>query len=146
MVDFRKANQGDREFYINSVNGFYNSDAVLHSIPIENIERTFEVVMGKSPFAEIYIMEQEGVKVGYALLAKTYSQESGREVIWLEEIYVLPQFQGKGIGGKFLEYLKCNYDVSRLRLEYTPINDLVCKIYKKHGFQSLEYKQMICGK
>lgn len=145
MVNFRKANQGDREFYINSVMEFYNSDAVLHSIPVENIERTFEVVMGKSPFAEIYIMEQEGVKVGYALLAKTYSQESGGEVIWLEEIYVLPQFQGQGIGGKFLEYLKCNYDVSRLRLEYTPINDLECKIYKKHGFQSLEYKQMICG-
>lgn len=56
MVDFRKAHQGDREFYINSVKEFYNSDAVLHSIPVENIERTFEVVMGKSPFAEIYIM------------------------------------------------------------------------------------------
>lgn len=145
MVNFRKVKLEDREFYINSVVNFYNSDAVLHSIPRENIERTFDLVTDSSPYAEIFIMEKDGERVGYALLAKTYSQEAGGDVVWLEELYVLSQFRGQGIGGAFLEYLKTSYDVSRLRLEYTSVNNLACEIYKKHGFKPLEYQQMIYG-
>ncbi len=143
MLKFRKIELDDKEFYINSVIDFYNSEAALHSIPNENIEKTFELVMKSSPFADIYIIEQNGVRAGYALLAITFSQEAGGMVVWLEELYVLPKFRGQGIGGAFLEYLKSNYDVPRLRLEYAPVNKFACEVYKKHGFEPLEYKQMI---
>lgn len=145
MINFRKIRLEDKDFYINSVKDFYNSEAVLHSIPDENIEKTFELVIKSSPFADIYIMEQDGKSVGYALLAITFSQEAGGNVVWVEELYVLPKFRGQGIGGAFLEYLKSNYDVSRLRLEYTPVNKFACEVYKKHGFKPLEYNQMFYG-
>ena len=38
----RKIKPTDRDFYINSVKAFYNSDAVLHDIPTEHITKTFD--------------------------------------------------------------------------------------------------------
>ncbi len=145
MLNFRYIKADDKEFYMNSVKDFYNSEAALHSIPDENIEKTFDLAIKTSPFIELYIIEQDGVRVGYALLLITYSQEAGGKAVWLDELYILPKFQGQGIGGTFLEYLKSNYDVPRLRLEYAPVNKSACEVYKKHGFKPLEYKQMIYG-
>ena len=35
---------------------------------------------------------------GYALLAKTFSQEAGGLVVWLDEMYVRPAYRSKGLG------------------------------------------------
>ncbi len=143
---FRKIQKKDKEFYINSANEFYNSDAVDHKIPIKNIEKTFNELMRSNEYAEGYIFEKDGEKVGYALLAKSFSQEAGGIVIWLEEIYILPQFRSLGLGGEFISFLKENQDCSRLRLELSQANNRAYNAYKKHGFEVLDYKQMIFDK
>ena len=81
---------------------------------------------------------------GYALLAHTWSQESGGDVIWVEELYVLPQFRGKGLGTAFFEELRRKYPhASRFRLELEPDNERAEKLYRKMGFDFLEYCQMV---
>lgn len=143
---FRKIQKKDKEFYINSANEFYNSDAVDHKIPIKNIEKTFNELMRSNEYAEGYIFEKDGEKVGYALLAKSFSQEAGGIVIWLEEIYILPQFRSLGLGGEFISFLKEKQDYSRLRLELSPTNNRAYNAYQRHGFEVLDYKQMIFDK
>ena len=69
-------------------------------------QRTFDVLMAGSPYAEGYIIEQDGKTAGYALLAKSFSQEAGGIVIWIEEIYILPEFQSRGLGTAFFRYLE----------------------------------------
>lgn len=49
---------------------------------------------------------KDNQKAGYALLAKMFSQEAGGEVIWIDEIFVLPQFRSIGLGSEFLNLLK----------------------------------------
>ena len=143
---FRKIKPTDRDFYINSVKAFYSSDAVLHNIPDENITKTFEELMQSETYIECYIFEKDEKRVGYALLAKMYSQEAGGEVLWIDEIYILPQYRSQGIGNKFFEYLKTNTNVARLRLEFCPNNQKAIEVYKHQGFIPLEYEQMIYGK
>ena len=142
----RKINKSDRDFYINSVKAFYSSDAVLHKIPEENITKTFEELMHSETYAQCYIFEKEEKRVGYALLAKTFSQEAGGEVLWIDEIYILPEFRSQGIGTQFFEFLKSNFDVARLRLEFCPSNKKAIEVYKRQGFTPLNYGQMIYGK
>ena len=142
----RKINKTDKDFYINSVKAFYNSDAVLHKIPEENIYKTFDELMNSETYAQCYIFEKDEKKVGYALLAKTFSQEAGGEVLWIDEIYIAPEYRSQGIGSEFFEYLKSNYDVARLRLEFCPSNQKAIEMYKCHGFNQLNYGQMIYGK
>lgn len=142
----RKINKTDKDFYINSVKAFYSSDAVLHNIPDENITKTFEELMQSETYIECYIFEKEEKRVGYALLAKTFSQEAGGEVLWIDEIYILPQYRSQGIGSQFFEYLKTNTNVARLRLEFCPNNQKAIEVYKHQGFKALEYGQMIYEK
>lgn len=139
----RKINISDKEFYIKSVKDFYSSEAVLHSIPETNIIKTFDELMNSENYAQCYIFEQDGERAGYALLAKTYSQEAGGTVLWIDEIYILPEFRSKGIGSYFFKFLKENSKTARLRLEFCPSNKKAIEIYKRQGFVPLAYEQMI---
>ena len=143
---FRKLEKRDRDFYINAVKDFYISDAVVHNIPESFIEKTFDELMKSDNYASAYIIEKDGKRAGYALLAKTFSQEAGGIVIWLEEIYILPQFRSCGLGGEFLSFLKEKVSASRIRLELFKSNLRAMEVYKRHGFEILEYNQMIYEK
>ena len=143
---FRKIQEKDKTFYIKTANEFYNSDAVDHKIPLDYIENTFNELIRSNEYTECYIFEKDGEKAGYALLAKTFSQEAGGLVVWIEEIYILPKFRSLGIGSDFLNFLKENTDCARLRLELCASNTRAYTAYKKHGFNVLDYNQMIYDK
>lgn len=138
----RKIKPTDRDFYINSVKAFYNSDAVLHDIPTEHITKTFDELMKSDTYIECYIFEKDNQRAGYALLAKMFSQEAGGEVIWIDEIFVLPQFRSIGLGSEFFEFIKKNSNPARFRLEFCPDNKKAIEVYKRQGFSTLEYGQM----
>ena len=142
----RKITENDREFYINSALEFYASEAVDHKIPDSYIEKTFDELMRSDVYAEGYIIEHDGQRAGYALLAKTFSQEAGGLVISLEELFILPAFRCCGLGGEFLRFLKENTTAARLRLELCPSNIKACDVYRRHGFEVLNYNQMIFDK
>lgn len=122
---------------------FYYSDAVLHDIPAKHREAAFEEMMRSDAYMEGYIFESEGKTAGYALLSKTYSQEAGGRVIWLEEIMLLPEFRGKGIGTEFFAFLKEKLPAARYRLEAEPENERAIALYKRQGFTELPYIQFV---
>ncbi len=139
----RKLFNGDRELFIALVREFYRSEAVIHAIPEESIEATFCELMRSDEYAECFILELGGNAAGYALIAKTFSQEAGGKVAWIEELYVRPEFRGMGLGSAFLrEFENLSKDVKRLRLEIEPANARAEELYKRCGFSALGYKQM----
>ena len=135
----------DRETYLTLCREFYHSDAVLHPVPEQHFERTFDVYMAGSPFVKAFMLEEEGCPAGYGLLAVTFSQEAGGECWWLEELYLRPEYQGRGLGGAFLRYVRenCPASVKRLRLELEPENRDARRLYERMGFRSLGYDQMV---
>lgn len=135
----RKIAEYDRESYIKMAQDFYSSPAVLAPVPAKNIENTFFELMRSDEYAEAFIFERDSKIAGYALLAKTFSQEAGGLVVWIEEIYIKSEFRGLGLGGEFLEMIKNDYPAARLRLEVEPDNDRVVSLYEKHGFKRLDY-------
>lgn len=139
----RKLTENDRELYFSLVKEFYGSDAVLHNIPEKNIEATFSELMRSDVYTEGFVLETEGTAAGYALIAKTFSQEAGGFTVWIEELYVLPQYRSKGLGGEFFAYLEKEYPAARYRLEVEPENERAVALYIRKGFDMLEYGQMI---
>ena len=143
----RKINENDRSVMLDMFDEFYHSPGVMHAVPKSHFERTLNEVYGGSPFIDCYIFEQNGKSAGYGQLSLTYSNEAGGICVWLEEIYVRPEFQGMGIGSEFLNFVKNEYkNAARLRLEIEPDNDGARKLYKRMGFSELEYQSMIIDK
>ena len=140
----RKITEKDRAAYLDMAHEFYHSPAVLHAVPDEHFERCFQEMMAGSPYLEGLILEHEGKTAGYALLSKTYSQEAGGMAWWIEEIYVLPEYRGKGIGRAYFDYLFSvkPESVKRMRLEVERENEGAVALYERLGFDFLDYDQM----
>jgi len=61
-----------------------------------------QTLFGLQPRAYCYIAEWEGRPAGFALYFYNYSTFVGRNGIYLEDIYVRPEFRGKGVGKELL--------------------------------------------
>jgi len=140
----RPIEEKDRAKYLSMAHKFYHSDAVLQSVPDSYFEKTFDQILVNSPFVLGYILEKNGKTCGYALLARSWSQEAGGEVIWLEELFVLPEARGKGLGNEFLDFLHASFEntVKRFRLEVEEENTGAIRLYKQKGFEFFSYDQM----
>ncbi len=55
--------------------------------------------------AEVLIAEEGGVPVGFALFFHNFSTFKGRACLYLEDIFVLPEFRGKGYGKQLFSEL-----------------------------------------
>lgn len=142
----RELTKDDKDIFISMVKEFYTSDAVLYSIPEENIVNTFNEAIKDSPYVKIYMMEEEKGIAGYGQISLSYSNEAGGLVVWLEEIYIREDFRGLGLGGKFLDFVKNEFsaDAKRFRLEISESNMDAKRLYIRNGYETLDYLQMVC--
>ena len=141
----RPLEQRDRDAYLAMTHDFYHSSAVDHPVPDAYLERTFDALMAGTPYAACYVFEEDGALLGYALLAKTWSQEAGGEVIWIEELYLRPECRGKGLGQQFFTWLKEREQPARFRLEAEPDNERAKALYRRQGFRFINYESFILG-
>lgn len=140
---FRKITAADREDYLRLAHDFYHSEAVLHPVPDAYLERAFDEMMRSEAYLTGLIFEWEGKTAGYALLAKTYSQEAGGSAVWIDELYVMPEFRSRGIGKDFFAHLQRIAPAARYRLEIEPDNARAERLYRSMGFDVLGYKQLV---
>jgi GNAT superfamily N-acetyltransferase len=57
-----------------------------------------ESLFGSRPAAEVLIAETNGEPAGFALFFHNYSTFLGRRGLYLEDLFVYPEFRGRGIG------------------------------------------------
>ena len=141
----RSIEEKDRAVFIEMAREFYSTDAVERSIPYEYHERTFKELMDSDVYAFCYMLEYNGAAAGYALMAKTFSQEAGGYVVWIDEVYVRPEYKSKGLFKGFFSYLKTNIGdkTARIRLEVESDNVRAISLYESIGFRKLDYGQMV---
>ena len=91
----------DREEFLAMCSDFYSGDAAIHPISRESMLRTFEEALAGNPFLRIVVFRLENDTAGYCQLSVTYSSEAGGLTVLVEEVYVKPDYQGRGIGSSF---------------------------------------------
>ncbi|MBF0313428.1 MAG: GNAT family N-acetyltransferase [Oligoflexia bacterium] len=64
-----------------------------------------ETLFGDKAYAEVVIGYLDNSPVSFALYFHNYSTFLGRPGIYLEDLFVRPEFRGKGIGRRMLSYL-----------------------------------------
>lgn len=134
--------ESDRETVKGMMRVFYASEAVLTNGSEEIFNKDVDACVGESPFAEGYVFEENGKTIGYGMLAKSFSTEYGVPCVWVEDIYVVDEFRGKGIGSEFLSFVAEKYKGCLLRLELEEENAPAKHTYEKNGFTVLPYLEM----
>lgn len=139
----RKITESDRGEYIDMAREFYNSPAVLKSVPEEYFDVMLNECLSSPVYAECFILEEGGKAAGYGIILKSFSQEAGGPVIWFDELFIRKEYRGKGFGGQFFNFIFENFPAARYRLEVEKENERAVKLYQRLGFEFLEYAQMI---
>lgn len=132
----------DKAEIIEMMRVFYASEAVLSNGSDEIFSNDFENCINDSPYLEGFVFEgSEGIQ-GYAMIAKSFSTEFGKQCIWVEDLYMKDEFRGMGIGSMFFNYLSGRFKDCIFRLEVEEENGRAVSVYKKNGFSVLPYMEM----
>lgn len=139
----RPMSNSDRDEVLDMMRTFYNSSAVYTNGSEDIYINDFENCINDCPYLEGYIFCEDECIKGYGMVAKSFSTEFGKLCIWIEDIYIKPDFRGLGIGSIFLNEIKIKYPQCIHRLEVEDENVGAIKTYEKNEFTNLPYKEMI---
>jgi GNAT superfamily N-acetyltransferase len=100
-----------------------------------------DALFGARPVAEALVARADGGVAGFALFFHNYSTFRGRPGIYLEDLYVRPQYRGLGYGGALLKHL-AGLAVQRrcARMEWAVLdwNERAIAFYESLGAQPVD--------
>lgn len=98
-------------------------------------------LFGEKPCAEALLTYWDEAPVGFALFFTTFSTFVGRPSLYLEDVYIQPQYRGKGIGKAVLAYLaRLAKERGYGRFEWSVLdwNEPAIRFYKSLGAVPME--------
>lgn len=135
----RNADVEDVPLLLNFVKGIAEFEHLSHMVSAteESLTKAF---FGDRPYAEALIAELDAEPVGFVVFFHNFSTFVGKPGLYLEDLYVLPEHRGKGIGAALFK--KC-VQIARERgcgrmewsaLQWNPAR----KFYESFGAQLLD--------
>ena len=103
---------------------------------IGNEEKLRKTLFGPRPYAEVLIARLDNQPVGQALFFHTYSTFCAQPGIYLEDLFVEPDFRSRGIGRALLQRLAQiarERDCARLEWSVLDWNERAISFYKRIG-------------
>jgi GNAT superfamily N-acetyltransferase len=100
--------------------------------------RAVEMILGDPRIGVIYVAREAGRVVGMVSTLYTVSTAEGGKSAWLEDMVVLPECRGRGVGAQLLEHAVVGAreaGVRRLTLLSDEDNALAHAVYAAEGFQ-----------
>ncbi len=98
----RRAVSTDLDTIIELVHGLAEYEREPDAVTLER-EEFARHLFGERPFAEVILAETDaGESAGFALFFHNFSTWTGKPGIWLEDLFVRPEFRGHGYGKALL--------------------------------------------
>ena len=136
----RSATPDDVGLLLELIRGLAAYENLSHELKLDE-GRLREHLFGARPYVEVLIGELEGRSVGYALYFHTYSTFLTKPGIWLEDLYVQPEFRGQGVGRALLRRLAAvavERDCGRLEWSVLDWNAPAIAFYRAIGARPVE--------
>ena len=137
--------EADQEVVAGMIMAFYEEAGGGEFMNPGMIERTFRQLTAHPDYGRVVVFEAKGQIIGYALLINFWSNEYGGIVLNIDELYVIPEWRGGGIGTDFINHLVAGHvgDCVALKLEVLPYNRRALRLYEKLGFEKSDRDFMI---
>jgi GNAT superfamily N-acetyltransferase len=110
-------------------------EKLAHEVVLEE-DRLRQHLFGPRKYAEVILAEEAGQVIGFALYFHNYSTFLGRPGIYLEDLFVEPEWRGKGHGKSLLAELAriaIERDCGRLEWAVLDWNEPSIAFYKSLG-------------
>lgn len=146
MLSIRPATIGDASLLNSLIHELAEYEHLAHeaSVTAEALGRDG---FGANPKFRAVIAEWQGQPVGYALFFDFYSTFQGRVGLFLDDIFVRPEFRNKGIGKALLDHvagIAWQEKYFCMRWEVLDWNRLAIDFYKNLGAVFLDEWKSVC--
>ena len=103
-IAIRSAKPGDEALLCDFIRALADYERLLHECEAteENISKA---LFGPVPRVFCHIAEADGVPAGFALWFYNFSTFRAKHGVYLEDLFVRPEFRGRGIGKALLVHL-----------------------------------------
>lgn len=134
-LSLRPATAADVPLILHFIQGLADYERLAHEC-VATEERLRETLFGPAPEAEVVLAFLDDRPAGFALFFHSYSTFLARRGLYLEDLFVLPEFRGKGIGKALLRHLaRLAVERGCGRFEWAVLdwNDSAIKFYESLG-------------
>ena len=134
------ATPGDVALVLRFIKGLAEYEGLADEV-VATEEDLQESLFGPDPSAEAVIAYHDSESVGFAVFCQRYSTYLGRPILYLEDIFVLPQWRGHGVGRALMVYggrLAKARGYPRMSWSVLDWNEPAIEFYKNLGAQKAE--------
>lgn len=135
----RKAVREDAPLILEFIKGIARYEKMENDV--EATEETLEEQLFDKERAEVIFAMEDGKEVGFALFFHNFSTFVGRAGLYLEDLYVYPEYRGKGYGKALLMELvriACERRCGRMEWVCLNWNTPSIDFYRSMGAVSLD--------
>ena len=134
-IKIRKAGKEDIPIILDLIKELAEYEKLSDEVSADEIKLK-NTLFGETKYAEVLIAEYNGKPAGQALFFYNYSTFLAKPGIYLEDLFVKPEYRGKGIGKKLLTNLiqiAKEKDYGRVEWAVLDWNESAIKFYKNLG-------------
>jgi ribosomal protein S18 acetylase RimI-like enzyme len=119
--------------------GLYDEDRGDFEVDPSRFESGIEHLITHPSVGKIVLFCDGNAVRGYALLVPYWSNEFGGTLLFVDELFVLPEYRSRGIGRSFFSYLEGErpFGPVALGLAVNPGNGRARQLYESLGFTEL---------
>jgi len=130
-----RATPADCEEIVALIGELAGYERLAHEVQIDPTELE-DHLFGPRPFAEAILARSGDRTAGFALFFHNYSTFVGKPGLYLEDLFVRPEYRGRGIGQAMLRYLASvavDRDCGRFEWAVLDWNEDAIGFYRKLG-------------
>lgn len=139
-LEIRPAQPGDEALILGFIRDLAEYEKLLHQVSADSAS-IHRYLFGERPVAECLIAHWQGQPAGFALFFHNFSTFLCQPGIYLEDLFVKPEFRGHGIGKSLLVRLAglCRErDCGRLEWAVLDWNEPAIRFYRALGAQAMD--------
>ena len=137
MLQIRPATEADLETIIRFIRELAAYEKLSHQVTLDP-DRLKRELFGPTPYAWTLIAEWNHEPAGFAVCCYTFSTFLGKHGVYIEDVFVLPDYRGKKIGQSLMRSIARRAiaeGCERMDWEVLDWNEPSLEFYKRLGAQ-----------
>lgn len=135
-----QAHEKDAALILHLIKELAVYEKLAHEV-VSTEDQLREALFGPRPAAEVVIAYAGDEPAGFAMFFQTFSTFVGRPGMYLEDLFVVPKWRGRGLGRRLLAHLaRIAVDRGYGRMEWSVLdwNELALRVYRAVGARAMD--------